>query len=262
MNKIIKILLQDTGIPTLFIGQQIISLKTVDSTNTYAKELLANFKPVPEGTAIMAEDQRQGRGQAGSSWYSEPGMNLTFSLALYPVFLAPDRQFLLSKVISLALADFLQSETNADIKIKWPNDIFINGLKSAGILIENTLRKNLISHSIVGIGININQTDFGMLPAVSLKSLTGLTYDLKHCFSKLCGRIEARYLQLRAGNTSKLDAEYLERLYQYRELHTYKTASGFLRGEICGVSPEGRLQLWIRPDEIPHEFNFKEIAFI
>lgn len=253
--------MQAIGIATLFTGQQLIRLESVDSTNTYAKELLANFKPLAEGTVILAEKQHSGRGQGENRWISDSGQNLTFSLVLYPVFLQPARQFSLSKTIALAISDFLQRETVQKVCIKWPNDLFVNDHKVGGILIENSISGNLIRYSIIGIGLNINQTDFGTLPqAASLKSLTGKTFDRDQCLARLCESIEARYLQLRANHTSQLDRDYLDRLYRLGETHLYKTSAGLIKGTITGVSETGKLCLDTASGTT--EFDLKEIAYL
>src|SRR5665213_310585 len=113
---------------TLFIGQSCIHLKSVDSTNSYASELLRQNKPV-EGTLIYTFEQQKGRGQRGTIWESEPNKNATLSFVLYPTFLHADKQFLLNKITSLAVADLMSellgfTDKKTDIKIKWPNDIY------------------------------------------------------------------------------------------------------------------------------------------
>lgn len=149
---------------TLFIGQNIIHLKSVDSTNSYASELLRQ-NSIPEGSLIYTFEQTNGRGQRGNVWESEPNKNISLSLVLYPTFLNADKQYLITKITALAVADLMAEilepeEKKGRIKIKWPNDIYINDKKIGGILIENTLRDNTIQSTILGIGININQTIF------------------------------------------------------------------------------------------------------
>ena len=122
---------------TLFIGQNTIYLKSVDSTNSYASELLRQNN-VPEGTLIYTFEQTKGRGQRGNSWESEPNKNIALSLVLHPSFLSADKQYLLSKITSLAVADLLaemleSSAKENKVKIKWPNDIYISEKKIGGI---------------------------------------------------------------------------------------------------------------------------------
>ena len=149
-----------TDSQTLFVGRNVIRLDTVNSTNTYATNQLAKSR-LPEGTAIVAAEQTQGRGYSGNQWKSEKGMNLLLSVVLYPVFLAPRQHFFLNQVASLAIAETLQAYLPVkDVKIKWPNDVFIGDKKAAGILIENSVKGNIIQHAVPGMGINVNQTEF------------------------------------------------------------------------------------------------------
>src|ERR1019366_7130206 len=203
---------------TLFIGQNAIDLKSVDSTNSYASELLHQITP-PDGTLIYTFNQQNGRGQRGNVWDSEPNKNGTLSYILYPAFLQADKQFLLNKITSLALSDLMSeilegSDKSKEIKIKWPNDIYVGNKKIAGILIENTLRENTIKSTIIGIGININQTTFkANRNATSLTLLTNTTSDIMQCIERLCELLEVRYLQLKANKLNSINTEYLQKLY-------------------------------------------------
>jgi BirA family biotin operon repressor/biotin-[acetyl-CoA-carboxylase] ligase len=251
---------------TLFTGQNIIHLKSVDSTNSYAAELLRQNKQ-QEGTLVCSFNQIAGRGQRGNKWLSEPNKNATFSIVLYPSFIQPDKQFLLTKVISLAVADLMTELLNVAanshvVKVKWPNDIYVGDKKIAGILIENTLSEGAIKSSIVGIGINVNQTQFdGDFTATSLALLTKMEYDLMQIVEKACEYIEARYLQLKAGKKQNIDAAYLNALYQFGENKKYLLADErIIEGQIEGVSTEGKLQILIEGEGIK-EFALQEIRF-
>ncbi len=144
---------------SLFIGKNVISLETIDSTNDYAKQLLSTQKPT-DGTLIIAKAQTKGRGQLGNIWQTESGKNLTVSYILYPNFLSPDKQFYLNMAVALGIREFCESICAEHVQIKWPNDILINGKKVCGVLIENALQGSKIQHSVIGIGININQSKF------------------------------------------------------------------------------------------------------
>lgn len=251
---------------TLFIGQNIIHLESIDSTNSYASELLRQTKPA-EGTVIYTFDQQKGRGQRGNTWESEPNKNGALSFILYPSFLATEKHFLLTKISSLAVAD-LMAETLAtivntdDITIKWPNDIYVGNKKIAGILIETALRENTLQNAIIGIGININQLKFdNATNATSLALLSNKEFDLTMLIEHLCEFIEVRYLQLKANKLEIIDAEYQNRLYQLNEWRRYTSKGGLFEGKIIGVSPSGKLQVKLRSDDIK-EFDLKEIGFI
>jgi BirA family biotin operon repressor/biotin-[acetyl-CoA-carboxylase] ligase len=252
---------------TLFIGQNAIYVKSLASTNSYASELLRQMS-VSEGSLIYTFEQEKGRGQRGNSWESEPNKNVTLSLVLHPQFLQPSDQFLLTKITSLAVADLMaeildSGASSYRIHIKWPNDIYVNDKKIAGILIENYLRENVIQTSIVGLGINVNQAVFHAAPnATSVVSLTHQTTDLQQCIERFCDYFEARYLQLKAGKLQKLDEDYLRYLYRLNEWNTYNTpANQSFEGNIKGVSDIGKLQVEVISGEVK-EFDLKEIAFV
>ncbi len=251
---------------TLFIGQNAIYVKSLASTNSYASELLRQIS-VSEGSLIYTFEQEKGRGQRGNGWESEPNKNVTLSLVLHPQFLHPAEQFLLTKITSLAVADLMAeildaTTTNYRIHIKWPNDIYINDKKIAGILIENYLRESAIQTAIVGVGINVNQAIFHTAPnAVSLFSLSNKTVDLMYCIERFCDYFEARYLQLKAKKLQKLNEDYLQYLYRLNEWNTYNTATNqSFEGNIIGVSAIGKLQVEVISGEIK-EFDLKEIVF-
>jgi BirA family transcriptional regulator, biotin operon repressor / biotin---[acetyl-CoA-carboxylase] ligase len=249
---------------TLFIGRNAIHLLKVDSTNSYASELLRQTKP-SEGTIIYTFDQENGRGQRGNRWQAEPNKNVAFSLILHPVFLPVKEQFLLTKMVSLAVADLmaeLLENSGSNIHIKWPNDIYVNHFKIAGILIENSISGNKILSSVIGIGINVNQLKFDtLLNVTSLKSITGKNYELKMVIERLCEFLEARYLQLKATKYSLLNDTYLQKLYRLNEWKNYSCSNKTFQGKIKGVSTEGRLQVELETSEIK-EFDLKEISFL
>ncbi|MDE5927427.1 MAG: biotin--[acetyl-CoA-carboxylase] ligase, partial [Duncaniella sp.] len=130
---------------------------TLPSTSSYLAGIAAD---APHGTVVMAREQTAGRGQRGNSWEAEPGCNITLSLLLRPEGLHPARQFVISQAVSLAIADLVSHFVAAPVSIKWPNDIYVDDRKICGILIENTITGTSIDRTIVGIGLNVNQTEF------------------------------------------------------------------------------------------------------
>ena len=199
--------MQNNTFSGLFIGRNLITLKEVDSTNTFLKDALSKSTPFLDGSVIMADRQLAGRGQSGNSWISEAGKNLTFSVLLNPVFLAIERQFDLNMAVSLALNDFFNKYKIQSATIKWPNDSYINNKKVAGILIENILQGNKIKHAIIGIGLNVNQDNFpaNLKNVTSLKQALHQDYNLMQILGEICAFIEARYLQLKAGNIDRIN---------------------------------------------------------
>ncbi len=169
---------------------RIIKVSAIDSTNSFARKFYEgdpDFEPV----CVQAYHQTRGRGQRGAGWVSKPGENLTFSI-LYPQKkLAVSRHFLLSATISLAVIENLELFSIPNLKVKWPNDILSARKKVGGILIENVLKTDRIVASIIGIGLNVNQTNFEDLEqAGSLKTVTGKTYSLDDLLEELVQNIE------------------------------------------------------------------------
>jgi BirA family transcriptional regulator, biotin operon repressor / biotin---[acetyl-CoA-carboxylase] ligase len=245
---------------TLFIGQNLIRLSKVDSTNTFASQMISEAS-VPEGTIIIAEEQTHGKGQRGAVWQSEFGKNLTLSIVLKPTFLRADMQFKLSKAITLAVADFIILSGANDVTIKWPNDILINHQKVAGILIENQIKNSYLSCSILGLGININQNYFApeIFSVTSLSNVIAKEFDLQNCLVDICECIERRYLSLRSGHN--FDLEYLKMLYKFEERAMYEAGGMTFFGTIKGINEEGRLQI-LTDEEVLKSFDLKEIKFI
>lgn len=243
------------------MGKNHIQLSETDSTNNYARELLRDSRP-PEGTLITAVKQTAGRGQAGTTWQAEAGKNLTLSFIFYPEFLDASQQFFLNMAVSLAVKDFCESVTGEECKIKWPNDIYCGDKKLGGILIENTIHGSSLSSSIVGIGLNVNQQEFDpALPnPASFYQLTGKEFPLQLCTEQLCGFMEKYYLQLRQRHFNFLDKGYTVALYRYQQTHEFKKGDTTIRGEINGVTKEGKLILHCNGKE--HRYGFKEVEYI
>lgn len=251
---------------TLFVGQKIHYLPRCQSTNDEAAQLIAQDAPA-EGLIVITDAQLAGRGQRGNSWLAEPGQNLTFSLILRPTFLTASEQFWLTIVVSLAVSDALDPLTDGLLRIKWPNDLYLENAKLGGILIENTLHGTSIAWSVIGIGLNINQTQLGYSTATSLQYRFPHAdgYDLTGLLTILAERLEQRYLQLRSGQRQLLKAAYLQRLFRYQEEHEFEreTENGNterFRGYIIGVDEIGRLAVAI--DSHVVYFGFKEIVFV
>lgn len=244
----------------LFIGEKRINLAEVNSTNTYLKGMILGFENEIEGLIVVAKNQTKGRGQQNNSWESETRKNLTFSLYLKPNLLVQN-QFIISKVISLGIIDFLKDLGLDNLKIKWPNDIYCGNRKIAGILIENTLKGNKIYNSVVGIGLNINQHEFniGNDPTSVIKEL-GVEQDLDRLLNQLLFFIEKRYISLKSGKEKIINANYLNFLYGINEILMFKIDNEILKGEIKGVNAIGKLQLKI--NQSVREFDLKEIEFL
>jgi len=246
---------------TLFIGQKKIVLPTVDSTNNFAANLIKETNVV-EGTVILSEKQTNGRGQSGNSWHSAYGDNVTCSYILCPKFLKVDHQFYISIITSLAISSTLKSY-GISPKIKWPNDILIGSRKVAGILIENTISGQTLNHSIVGIGLNVNQTSFELgLSATSMANVTGQIQVKEQVLSRLSENLEKYYLQLRTGGEEALKEEYLSALIGYREQLKYRDVSSgeTFVGTIVDIGNTGPVKL--NTGSGIRSYYFKEVELI
>ncbi|MGZ3752186.1 MAG: biotin--[acetyl-CoA-carboxylase] ligase [Mucilaginibacter sp.] len=246
----------------LFVGQNLITIKQLDSTNNFLKNSLSNSKPLSEGTVIMAESQYAGRGQQQNRWHSEAGKNLTFSLLLKPSFLPLGQQFDLTRAVSIGIANALGPILGDKLKIKWPNDIYYADGKLGGMLIENMVQGAQIKNSIIGIGLNINQEDFTLdVPnAVSFKQILHRDYDLKLLLSEICKNIEAAYLNLKAGRFELVRKAYMERLYWLNEDKMFRSNGVVFGGRIINVKDNGMLVVSSGAAEA--EYNLKEIEFL
>ena len=174
----------------------------------------------------------------------------------------PSDQFFLSMVVSLGITDFLKEHTE-NVFIKWPNDIYIGRKKIAGILIENSLINNRIEDSILGIGININQTSFSSYTPnpVSLKQITGSSTSLNVCLAKLCNQIDYWYYQLEKGYTKEIKSRYTEKLFRLNQKEQYKEGDKIFTAYIRGIDNFGRLGLESE-NRITRYFGFKEVEFL
>ncbi len=243
------------------LDPQIILIPEMASTNEEMKRLL-KLDQLDEGTIIITDHQVAGRGQAGNSWESEKGMNLTFSLLLRPIFLEPYKQFYISKLISLAIIDSIKNIVK-NPAIKWPNDIYVGNKKLAGILIENSIMGAHLDFSIIGIGFNINQEVFtsDAPNPISLKLATGQTFSLEDFREQLLENISLRYEQLMREDELTMDEEYFQLLYRKEGLHEYKDENGIFKASIESINEMGLMTL---KDESGHlrEYAFKEVEFV
>lgn len=233
-------------------------LQECGSTNTEA----ADRGRYRHGDAVVAVRQTDGRGQRGHRWESAAGENLTFSVVLEPRFVPVARQFLVSEAAALAVADTL-GRYGIDAGIKWTNDIYVGDSKICGMLIEHSVEGNVLARSIVGVGLNVNQTSFPeWLPnPCSMAAITGLRYDVMEVFRRFYDNLASRYGMLEDGAAERLHAEYNRLLYRRGVPSRYLIPShGEVVGTITGVEPDGTLLVAI--DGTVSGFRFKEIEFI
>jgi len=233
---------------TQYIGKRFLYLTSCHSTNDLAKRL-THQGLTSNGMVILAEHQSHGRGQQGSSWISNPQENLTFSLILKPQQLNSSNQFLFNKLLSIHLLSFFRNHFPAHAQafhIKWPNDLYFYDQKIAGMLIENSLQADHITTSIVGIGLNVNQTSFDLPQASSLALGLKETLNRAALFNALLSYLD-EYLPLifyfSEAETKTIETLYNSILWKFRQEHRFKDARGTFTATLLGVDAQGKLLL-------------------
>lgn len=241
---------------------QIKFLKEVDSTNSY---LMREAENLEAPLMVIAQSQTAGRGQRGNSWESEPGKNLTFSVLYRPNSFPAISQFSISEATAFAVVDFLALH-GIDAKVKWANDIYVGDRKICGILIQHSLMGSEIAYSVLGIGINVNQTEFlsDAPNPVSMKQLTGTNYDLDQLARQVADCIEARLEKIyREEDRNALHEEFKGNLWRGDgKLYPFTdTATGErFEASIEDIDPRGPMILRLA-DSSSRTYSFKEVSF-
>ncbi len=245
----------------LLIGTAIVHLQQTDSTNNEAKRCIRENRAT-NGMVIFTDTQTHGRGQYGNIWHSESGKNLNFSIIFFPALLHAKEQFLLSQTVSIAIVEFLKTKTNLPVSIKWPNDILVNEEKICGILIENNISGSRISESIIGIGLNVRQTDFpSEIKNVTSLQMLGCEVDaLDSLLKELLSYLDAYFVKLAQGQYALIRELYLQQLFRYGISAEFYIGNQKVNGIIEGVNETGQLLLRIN-DELK-VFNNKEVVFV
>lgn len=238
---------------------QILWLKETDSTNNHLRRLLEK-EQLPEGSLVVTDFQTAGKGQVGNSWESEAGMNLMFSLLLYPDFIPANRQFLISQIASLSVKETLDAYTDF-IQVKWPNDIYWKDRKICGMLIENDLSGQLLYCSIIGIGLNLNQSLFrsNAPNPISLTQITGKKYDREEVLNRFLRIFFQYYCLLLQEKEEEVRTAYMQALYHGEGYHRYRDGQGQFEARIQAIEPTGHLILQLRDGE-QRRYAFKEVA--
>jgi BirA family biotin operon repressor/biotin-[acetyl-CoA-carboxylase] ligase len=230
----------------------------VTSTNTLLRERLQKSN-VDEGLVVVTANQTQGRGQLDTVWESTSGKNLLCSVLLQPTFLKIKHQTYLNMALCLAMFDTINKYTS-EVNIKWPNDIYINKKKTAGILIENILQGNSIKHCIAGIGININQTEFNVPTATSLKMETQGNIIIDEVLVELLNNINKWYGKLVLKQWEVVKKEYHKNLLGLNKTLQFKNQTNTFTGVIKGVDEHGRLM--VEHDGALNHYLVKEISML
>lgn len=234
----------------------------MESTNEVAEKWILQERP-PEGSVVMADYQTKGQGMAGNTWESEAGKNLLVSFILYPDFLPANEQFMINKIVSLAVKECVRNLSRQnDITVKWPNDVYAGANKLAGILSRNSIRGRKIDFTVAGVGLNVNQVNFDkyISEASSLKMLTGEVFEIDLVLRTLGVWLEKYYIMLRQGMKKEIDQYYLNSLYRYNREAWYTAGGRKFRGSITGVSRFGFLKISVNGKE--KEFDIKDVQFL
>ena len=242
---------------------RIIKLDKVDSTNSYLERESAK---ISDTVMVVARCQTDGRGQRGNGWESSPGENLTFSVLFHPESFRAADQFSISEATALAVVDLLACH-GIGSSVKWPNDIYVGDRKICGILIHNTLMGIEISHSILGVGINVNQTNFvsDAPNPVSMKQISGKTFDLEQITTEIAGMLEKR-LEMAGSESGReiLHREYMTCLWRGDGgFYPFRDTSAGLRfmAAIDSIAMDGLITLRLH-DGTERGYRFKEVSFL
>ena len=229
---------------------EIVHIEETDSTNRWMKE---NGKGE---MVVVADYQTAGKGCGSNSWEAERGQNLLFSVMIHPKSLQAKNQFIITQVISVALCKTLEKYVE-QATIKWPNDIYVGDKKICGVLIENRLQGRMIKDTIIGIGLNVNQTVFksDAPNPVSLKQLIGKDTDREEVLNTFIEQLNVTV------KSATIIADYKARLYRREGKHLFMTKNTTFKASIVDVKDDGRLML---EDEkgVAHLFRFKEVSFV
>ncbi|RYJ40465.1 biotin--[acetyl-CoA-carboxylase] ligase [Flavobacterium beibuense] len=239
----------------------IIKLNAINSTNDYLKTLsgtqyLENF------TVVVAESQTKGKGQMGAKWNTAPGKNLTFSVLIKDLLLGINEIFNLNVAVAVSILQALEKHNVDKLSVKWPNDILAGNKKIGGILIENSIKNSGEIFSVVGIGLNVNQTDFEGLPkASSLAVACGHEFDKTDVLENIVTNLKRNVASLLHKNVDPLWVAYHKNLYKIGVPMPFEKDDKKFMGIIQGVTRSGNLELLLEDDTMA-EFKIKELQML
>ena len=240
---------------------KLIKLDAIDSTNEFLKGL-SNNQLVENFTVVTTESQTKGKGQMGSVWVSEPSKNLIMSVLIKDFLLDSNTIFDINIVVSVSIIQALKTLNIPELSIKWPNDIMSYNKKICGILIENSIKSNAAINSIVGLGLNVNQTNFEHLPkASSLAAICNTTFDKEEILFKIIEKLEQN-IQFWNQNKESMWTDYIEKLFKKGIPMPFSVDNQqIFMGIIQGVSSIGKLLILLEEDTVS-EFDLKEIKML
>ena len=239
---------------------KIIKLDAIDSTNSYLKKLLTK-ESLDDLTVVISKHQTKGKGRNGNIWANDASLNLAFSIYKRFNRLNINNKFILNLISSIAVFHLLNENKLNKLTIKWPNDIMSENKKISGILIENSVKGNFINHSVIGIGINVNQRKFKNLPnATSMFIETGREFSLDTLASRLGEIFSKNFLQYEKNEGALLK-------YYNNQLFLKNTDSNFITkdgkrfsGKITRINKNGELII-MKADKREVNYTENEIRF-
>jgi len=241
--------------------QNVIKIPKIDSTNLYLRRLL-NKSDLPSFFCVSTDFQTSGRGQQGTIWEANRGENLLFSFLIHSEKIPPDKQFLLSEIVSIGICNALKNN-GLNTTIKWANDIFFEDKKLAGILIETIISGDKMKYAIVGVGLNINQMEFSknLSNAVSLRQILGKKLDCQVILENILKEISLLFENFDIRNSDDLQKKYFELLYRNSGYHFFEKNNEKFYAKILSVSSDGCLKL-LTDKGLEKNFYFKEVRFM
>ena len=234
-------------------------LDETSSTN----DILRNYTPSADISIVSASFQTKGRGQMGNTWISNDGQNALFSVLVCPKGLKASDGFVLSQAMALSVKETLE-ECVDDVWIKWPNDIYCHGKKICGTLIENTLMGKFIGRSVIGNGINVNQTDFpdGLAaPPTSMCIQSGKECSTHEVIRHVVERFALYYREITDGSYERIRTLYHENMYLRGKKSLFRDNEGIFTGIISHVETDGHLVI-IDEQSQSRRYAFKQVQFI
>jgi len=240
---------------------KIIKLDAIDSTNSYLKKLL-NKESLDDLTVVVSKHQTQGKGRNGNIWLNKPSLNLAFSIYKRFSDFEIDKKFMLNVISSISVYEILKKYNLLDLTIKWPNDIMTANKKISGILIENNVRGNSIKNSVIGVGININQSEFKNLPnATSIFIETGKLNSIDIITQELQKALEKNF-NLFKINENELIKNYNSLLYKKNEISNFSANDmSKFQGKIIKVGIDGKITIRVSNKKLS-KYSESEIKLI
>ena len=228
----------------------IIKLDAISSTNDWLKEKY-DKNTCMDGDLIWANEQTMGRGQKSNKWLSEPGKNLTFSFFKVLKSLKVNDQFIINCSVSTAIINALKKIHVPNLSLKWPNDILSDDKKICGVLIENYIKGDAIVGSIIGVGLNINQTNFNNIKgASSVLNKTGKEFDLEFILNLLLNSFMESFKFCKSESKEYLIREYEKLLFAKNRLSKFEVNNQTFNATIMGIDLDGKLVLQNEKKEI------------